>query len=104
MSVDAAVAGPGIGAAGACLVLDVRVIATLRREVLDRVLIVSERHLCQVLNEYLAHYGNARPHRALGQLPPAHAHSRPPKINPAEHRVRRREVLSGLTSEYEVAA
>jgi putative transposase len=81
-----------------------RVIGTLRREVPGRLLIVSERHLRQVLTEYLAHYNTARPHRALGQLPPAHAHTRPPKINLAEHRIRRREVLGGLTSEYEIAA
>jgi len=79
------------------------VITTLRREVPGPLLIVSERHLRQVLNEYLAHYNTARPHRALGQLPPAHAHSRPPKINLAEHRTRRSEVLGGLTSEYQVA-
>jgi len=76
----------------------------MRREVLDRLLIVSEHHLRQVLSEYLVHDNTARPHRALGQLPPAHAHSRPPKINLAEHRIRRRQVLGGLTSEYEVAA
>ena len=81
-----------------------RVIGTLRREVPGRLLIVSEHHLRRVLSEYLAHYNTARPHRALGQLPPAHAHSRPPKINLAEHRIRRRQVLGGLTSEYEVAA
>jgi transposase InsO family protein len=75
-----------------------------RRELLDRLEIVSERHLRQVLTQYLARYNTARPHRALGQLPPAHAHSRPSKINLAEHRIRRREVLGGLTSEYEVAA
>jgi len=81
-----------------------RVIGTLRHEVPGRLLIVSEHHLRQVLSEYLAHYNTARPHRALGQLPPAHAHSRPPKINLAEHQIRLREVLGGLTSEYEVAA
>jgi transposase InsO family protein len=43
----------------------------LRREILDRLLIVNERHLCQVLTEYLRHYNAARPHRALGQLRPA---------------------------------
>ncbi len=47
-----------------------RVIGTLRREVLDRLLIVNEHHLRQVLTEYLAHYNTARPHRALGQLTP----------------------------------
>ena len=77
------------------------VTATPRREAPGRLLIISEHHLHQVLTEYLAHDNTARPHRALGQLPPAHAHSRPPKLNLAEHRTRRTEVLSGLTSEYE---
>ena len=43
------------------------VIGTLRREVPGRLLIVSERHLRQVVTEYLAHDSTARPHRALGQ-------------------------------------
>jgi hypothetical protein len=47
-----------------------RVIGTLRREVLDRLLIVNEHHLRHVLTEYLRHYNTARPHRSLGQLPP----------------------------------
>ena len=45
-----------------------RMIGTLRREVLDRVLIVNEDHLRRVLTEYLRHYNTARPHRSLGQL------------------------------------
>ena len=39
-----------------------RLIGTLRREVLDRMLIVSERHLRAVLTEYQVHYNTARPH------------------------------------------
>ena len=62
-----------------------RVIGTLRRELFDRVLIVNEHHLRRVLTEYLRHYNAARPHRALGQLGPAQAHTRPPQINLAEH-------------------
>jgi putative transposase len=81
-----------------------RIIGTLRREVLDRLLIVNEHHLRQVLTEYLAHYNTARPHRALGQLAPAQAHTRPPEINLAEYRIRRKQVLGGLTHEYQVAA
>ncbi len=47
-----------------------RVIGTLRRELLDRLLIVNEDHLRQVLTEYLMHYNTARP----APLPrPAHA-------------------------------
>ena len=81
-----------------------RIIGTLRRELLDRLLIVNEHHLRQVLTEYLRHYNTARPHRALGQLAPAQAHARPPEINLAEHRIRRRHVLGGLTHEYHIAA
>jgi transposase len=81
-----------------------RMIGTLRRELLDRLLIINEHHLRQVLTEYLRHYNTARPHRALGQLAPAQAHFRPPMIDLAEHRIRRKQVLGGLTHEYQVAA
>ena len=50
-----------------------RMIGTLRREVLDRLLIVNEHHLRWVLTEYLRHCKTARPHRSLGQLTPAQA-------------------------------
>jgi putative transposase len=81
-----------------------RMIGTLRREVLDRLLIVNEHHLRQVLTEYLRHYNTARPHRALGQITPAQAPTQPPEINLAEHRIRRKQVLGGLTHEYQTAA
>jgi putative transposase len=81
-----------------------RMIGTLRRELLDRVLIVDEHHLRRVLTEYLRHYHEARPHRALGQLAPAQAGTRPPEINLAGHRIRRKQVLGGLTYEYQIAA
>jgi putative transposase len=81
-----------------------RIIGTLRRELLDRLLIVNEQHLRRVLTEYLRHYNTARPHRALGQFAPAQAHARPPEINLAEHRIRRKQVLGGLTHEYQIAA
>jgi putative transposase len=81
-----------------------RIIGTLRRELFDRLLIVNKHHLRRVLTEYLQHYNAARPHRALGQLAPAQADTRPPQINLAEHRIRRKQVLGGLTHEYQVAA
>jgi hypothetical protein len=46
----------------------------------------------------------ARPHRALGQLEPAQADTRRPEINLAEYRIRREQVLGGLTHKYQVAA
>ena len=81
-----------------------RMIGTLRRELSDRLLIVDEYHLRRVLTEYLLHYNAARPHRALGQLAPAQARTRPPQINLAEHQIRRKQVLGGLTHEYQIAA
>ena len=54
--------------------------------------------------EYLLPYNSARPHRALAQLPPAHAYARPPRIDLTEHRVRRKQVLGGLTHEYQATA
>ena len=50
-------------------------------------------------------YDTARPHRGLGQLAPAQADTRPPEpVNLAEYRIRRKQVLVGLTHEYHVAA
>ena len=47
-----------------------RLVGTLRRELLDRVLILGERHLRAVLTEYQAHYNMARPHQGIGQSVP----------------------------------
>jgi putative transposase len=47
-----------------------RVIGTLRREVLDRTLILGERHLALLLREYLGHYNRHRPHQSRQQQPP----------------------------------
>ena len=75
-----------------------RAIGTLRRELLDRLLIINEHHLRQVLTEYLRHYNTARPHRSLCQLTPAQADACPPEpVNLAEHQIRRKQVLGGLT-------
>jgi hypothetical protein len=80
-------------------------IGTLRRELLDRILIVNERHLRQILTVYLHHFNTARPHRTLGQLAPVQAETQPPPvINLADHQVHRRPILHGLTNEYHLAA
>lgn len=82
-----------------------RMIGTLRRELLDRILIVNERHLRRIFTVYLHHFNAARPHRALAQLAPAQAETQPPHvINLVGHQVRRRPILDGLTSEYHIAA
>ena len=47
-----------------------RLIGTLRREFLDRSLVLSEAHRRAVLAEYQEHYNTARPHQGLGQRIP----------------------------------
>jgi putative transposase len=82
-----------------------RVIGTLRRELFDQLLIVNEDHLRRVLTEYVLHYNTGRPHRSLGQLTPAQADTEPPApINLGEYPIRRKQVLGGLTHEYQIAA
>ena len=47
-----------------------RLIGTLRRECLDHVLILGERHLRCVLKSYAHYYNEARTHLALGKDSP----------------------------------
>ncbi|WP_327242238.1 integrase core domain-containing protein [Streptomyces sp. NBC_01320] len=46
-----------------------RVVGTLRRELLDRMLIYNEAHAVKVLTEYIQHYNGHRPHQSRQQLP-----------------------------------
>jgi transposase InsO family protein len=51
-----------------------RHVGTLRRELLDRVLILGEAHLRAVLTEYQVHYNMARPHQGIAQRVPDGGH------------------------------
>jgi putative transposase len=75
-----------------------RWVGSARRECLDRMLIVGERHLRLVLGEYADHYNAHRPHRALQQEPPAGRPDSPVEV--ADVRVIRRDRLGGLIHEY----
>ena len=75
-----------------------RWVGTVRRELLDRMLILGCRQLRSVLTEYADHYNGHRPHRALGQAPPLGS-GEPPAVVPAG-RVVRRDRLGGLIHEY----
>ncbi|RSM59926.1 integrase [Kibdelosporangium aridum] len=77
-----------------------RVIGTLRREILDHMLIVNTRHAHRVLTEYERHYKHHRPHQARDQQPPE-APAQPPKLLHHSHtHVLRKRLLSGLVNEY----
>jgi len=83
-----------------------RWIGTVRRECLDRLLILGRRQLEHVLRVYVSHYNRRRPHRALELRPPESSGS--PLVRaastPQRLQVHRRELLGGLIHEYEVAA
>jgi transposase InsO family protein len=78
-----------------------RFLGSVRRECLDHLLILGERHLACVLREYVAYFNRARPHQGLGQALPE---------SPIQE-TRRREgpicavpVLGGLHHTYQRAA
>ena len=50
-----------------------RFVGSIRRELLDRILIVNAAHARKVLGEYEAHFNTHRPHRSLGQAAPLRA-------------------------------
>ncbi|ONI89804.1 transposase [Saccharothrix sp. ALI-22-I] len=78
-----------------------RFVGTVRREVIDRLLILNERQLRSVLDRYVTHYNHRRPHQALQRTPPRPDH---PTAEPTWTSIRRRPVLGGLINEYEPTA
>jgi putative transposase len=78
-----------------------RLAGTLRRECLDHVLVLGERHLRQILAEYARHYNGHRPHQGLQQESPLRRSSEAVDISAG---IERRQVLGGLLSEYRRAA
>jgi transposase InsO family protein len=74
-----------------------RWIGSLRRELLDRMLILNARHLRQVLTEYENHFNTHRPHRSLGRAAPLRALPQP---NTTDINVIRRDRLGGAIHEY----
>jgi putative transposase len=83
-----------------------RLVGTLRRELLDRVLILGVRHLYAVLTEYQAHYNTARPHQGISQHVPDHERGVPRATvtDIDTQQIRRKPVLNGLINEYMHAA
>jgi putative transposase len=81
-----------------------RLIGSMRRECLDWLILLNERHLRAILREWVAHYNQGRPHASLGpgipnvpldKLAPAQGH----RI-PDGHRVVAAPILAGLHHEY----
>jgi transposase InsO family protein len=89
-----------------------RLIGTIRRECLDFLIPLGQRHLKDILNRWAHHYNHGRVHMSLGPGIPAPLYPSPPQTEhrhrlPQGHRVRGKAVLGGLHLEYwleEVAA
>jgi putative transposase len=82
-----------------------RLIGTMRREFLDYVIPLGERHLHSLLKEWVAHYNQSRPHSSLGPGIPEPSNPAPLPSScrhmlPEGSRVMARPVLGGLHHEY----
>ena len=72
-----------------------RWVRTVREECLDKLIILSERHLYRMLNAYVAHYNTRRPPQGLDQ-------DSPPGLEPVSPQgsIRYRNVLEGIIRDY----
>jgi len=82
-----------------------RLIGSLRRECLDWIIPLNEKHVRTLVREWAAHYNYGRPHTILGSGPD------PPPRLPVERQIQRHEfpegfmikkqsILGGLHHEY----
>jgi putative transposase len=83
-----------------------RLIGTIRRECLDWVIPLHEKHLRKILLEWVAPYNQGQPHASLGPGIPAARHVQPDPNVTQRHRLHAgckviaRSVLGGLHHEY----
>jgi transposase InsO family protein len=82
-----------------------RLIGTIRRECLDWLIVLNERHLRSILTEWVTHYNRGRPHSSLGPGTPGapRDEARQPSNGhriPNGHRVVAVSILAGLHHEY----
>ncbi len=75
-----------------------RVIGSIRRECLNHVIVLNERHLRRILSSYFEYYHDSRTHLSLGRNAPAKREIEPPengsvvaipKVGGLHHRYRR---------------
>ena len=83
-----------------------RWVRTCRRELLDRTLILNQRHLLHALREYEVFYNTHRPHQGIANARPL-APLPEPITDPhrlAHLNIHRRDRLGGILHEYDHAA
>jgi putative transposase len=83
-----------------------RLIGSLRRNCLDFLIPINERHLKENLKDWKSHYCQARPHASLGPGLPEPGDGLPVPLQqqrhqiPMEYRVSAKPILGGLRHEY----
>jgi transposase InsO family protein len=82
-----------------------RLVGTIRRECLDYVMPMNERHLRRILKEFVGHYNRGRPHSSLGPGIPESNRAEVPASGdrhqlPVGYRIKSSSVLGGLHHEY----
>ena len=82
-----------------------RLVGTMRRECLDFLIPLNERHVRSVLREWVAHYNRGRPHASLGPgIPDPSSEQHPEQADrhclPIGYRVSSTAILGGLHHEY----
>ncbi|MGO8930344.1 MAG: integrase core domain-containing protein [Limisphaerales bacterium] len=73
-----------------------RLVGSIRRECLDRIIVFNQRQLRQLLESYLAYYHNLRPHRSLGHDSPVPR----PVQSPERGKVIEMALVGGLRHHY----
>jgi putative transposase len=74
-----------------------RLIGSIRRELLDHVIVLNAQHLTRLLHSYFDYYHNYRTHRALDMDCPVPRPVHPPELGP----VREVPEVGGLHHHYE---
>ena len=72
-----------------------RWIRTVRDECLDRLIVLDQRHLHDVLTQYIRYYNCARPHQGIEQRTPI-----PLPVSNPQGQIERRDILHGLIHDY----
>jgi transposase InsO family protein len=77
-----------------------RLIGSIRRDILDQVIVLNERHLRRLLRSYVDYYHRWRVHRSLDMDAPVPRPIHPPELGP----VRKLPEVGGLHHHYERVA
>ena len=78
-----------------------RWVASVRRDLLNHVIVLNERHLRRLLKEYIRYYHEDRTHLGLGKDTPD---GRVATLTPSSHKVISLQRLGGLHHRYTIAA